>query len=68
MQVRSGRAGRITYETIDDLRAYAFSPDGDLITTDGRDSDGARGKSGSHKIIANTARRAVGEQARSADN
>ena len=65
----SSQAWRRTDKTADDLHAEAFSPDRDLITTDGRNSDGARDQEGgSHEIIASTARRAVGEQAISADN
>ena len=66
---RSNRAGRRADETVDDLRAEAFSPDEESITTDDRDSKGTSEdyEGGFHGIMENAARRTVGEQARSAD-
>ena len=55
--------------SVDELQAEAFNPDGGSITTDGRESDGESGdqEEGYPEIIASTAHRAVGEQAKSAD-
>ena len=66
---RSSRAGRRADETVNDLRAKAFIADGESITTEDRDSEGASGdyEGGSHGIMENAARRTAGEQARSAD-
>ena len=52
---RSSRAGRRADETVDDLRAEVFSRDGESITTDARDSQGASGdyEGGSHGIMEN---------------